>query len=299
MNWLLCRLLFAVGSLPAGCKRALAGLVGWILSTFPGRERSVAELQLQVFLEIPAPQPLVRAVFRNVALTVLESLNLCPILASQPPCIRFEQWDEFQRWIRSGRGTVCLTGHVGNWDLLAAYMQQREIPFHALGRPARGRFAQYFLQALRARYHIRTIWRSDQSGVRAIMRELKEGRGIAALIDQDTAVASTMVPFFGHPAKTPSGLIEIGKRLNAQACSMFLIRQGSGQYRVIWKILDSSKTVDQILAAFHAELEAVIRAHPEQWVWFHKRWRSKLDGSTLGSAQYIQYLQGLLTATKT
>lgn len=283
-------LVFALGRLPLKLRRALAFILGSLAAAFPLRDRRIAELQLNTFLG-PGSAHLVRDVYRNFCLTLLESLNLEPILREKSALIQFDEWESFRAYSLSGRGTIYLTGHVGNWDLLAAYMRTYQMDFHALGREARGGIAQALLAALRKRYDIRTLWRQDTTGVKQIVRELKRGAGIAALIDQDTNVASEYAPYFSVPAKTPSALVALGKRLGCYICTVFMVREPDGRYRIFTTKLDETKSCSEILTQFNRTLEDLVRRYPTQWVWFHKRWRSRPDGRKYSSREYIECLK--------
>jgi KDO2-lipid IV(A) lauroyltransferase len=283
--------LFAIGSIPLAMRRSFARLVGALVALVPTRERTIAELQIRDVLRPSNPSAVLKGVYQNLCLTVVESLNLFPILERSDELIRFDGWEDFRTYTESKKGVVCLTGHVGNWDLLAAYMRKQQVDFYALGRIARGTLAQAVLAAIRERYRIRTLWRQDRAGIKQIVRELRSGGAIAALIDQDTNVSSEFVPFFDRAAKTPSALVEMGRKLDCLMCSIFMVRDGSGGYQILAYPLDATKSTVEILAEFNARLEDVIRRYPDQWVWFHKRWRSRPDGTVFSSRAYIDELR--------
>jgi KDO2-lipid IV(A) lauroyltransferase len=201
--------------------------------------------------------------------------------------------------VRDERPIVCLTGHTGNWDLLAAYVISRGIPLTTIGREARSPTAQKVLETVREGYGIETIWRSDRTGLKRLLQCLKERRVVAALIDQDTRVDSIMVPFFGTPAKTPVSLISLGRKMNARFVTAFLFRTGWFRYSVwVEEIPDLNSEYD-ILCEYHQRLETLIRRFPSQWVWFHKRWRSLPDGTALSSREYQALLHDRLAQHKT
>jgi KDO2-lipid IV(A) lauroyltransferase len=192
---------------------------------------------------------------------------------------------------KSGRPTIVLTGHTGNWDLLAAYTIARGIEVATVGREARSPVLQHLLRSIRDGYGINTIWRSDKSGVKKLLALMKAGKVVAALIDQDTRVESLPVPFFDESAKTPSSLIALGKRHNASFMTMFLFRTSPSTYEVFAEPLNDSLSTEEVLQTYNQRLETLIRRFPEQWVWFHKRWRTSADGVTKSSREYIAWLR--------
>jgi KDO2-lipid IV(A) lauroyltransferase len=143
---------------------------------------------------------------------------------------------------------------------------------------------------MREQYGVETIWRSDRAGLKRLLSCFRERRVIAALIDQDTKVESVFVPFFGRPTRTPSSLIELGKKFNARFVYAFIVRTSTGRFDLRVGEIANALETESILSEYSAQLQAIIESHPEQWVWFHKRWRSDPSGTTLGSRQYLAWL---------
>ena len=286
----------ALGSLPFAIRSTIGWTLGYLGGLLPLRERTITKLQLQVFLPEANAHRLTPRVFANAGRTLVESLRLAPILKARASRIRCDSWDTITSWLVSDRPIVALTAHTGNWDLLAAYMIAQGIPLTTIGKEARNPIAQRILSSIRDSYGIETIWRSDRSGVKRLLQCLKERRTIAALIDQDTRVESKMIAFFGTPAKTPSSLVALGRKANARFVSAFLFRTGFLRYEVFVQELPSTLDDSQLLAEYHRHLETLIRRFPDQWVWFHKRWRTLDDGKTLSTREYLAELSRRMTA---
>jgi KDO2-lipid IV(A) lauroyltransferase len=280
-----------IGALPLSVRRAIGSTLGALAGTFPSRERTIATLQLQYFLPELSPETLARRTFAHAGKTLMESLNLKPLLTDSSNSIICPQWNELEALFKGERPTIVLTGHTGNWDLLAAYTIARGIDVATVGREARSPILQQLLRSIRDGYGINTIWRSDKAGIKKLISLLKAGKVVAALIDQDTRVESVPIPFFGESAKTPSSLIALGKRHNASFITIFLFRTSPSTYEVFAEQLDDSLSTDEVLQTYNQRLETLIRRFPEQWVWFHKRWRTSADGVTKSSREYIAWLR--------
>lgn len=263
---------------------------GYLAGHLPLRERRIAELQLQMVFGPHEARRLTPRVFAHVGRTFLESLNLTPFFSS-PGQLTCKQWEMINPWKSHARPMVVLTAHTGNWDLLAAYTIAEGFRVTTIGREARNPAVQSALAALRDAYGVETIWRSDKLGVKRLMTCLRENRVVAALIDQDTRVDSEFVPFFAIPAKTPSSLIALGKKYNARFVSAFLLRQLDGTYEMFVRELDATQDAIGMLSEYHAHLEALIREYPDQWVWFHKRWRSQPGEKTMSTKEYLRWLE--------
>lgn len=288
------RLLLLSARLLAALPLSLRGTLGYSLGFFVGllpiREAKVARLQLAIFLGRNS-RILVARTFGNAGRTLLESLNLQPLLASASRRISAPQWEKVESWLNDSRPLVALTAHTGNWDLLAAYTISRGVPLTTVGREARNPAGQEVLRSIREGYGIETIWRSDRSGVKRLLGCMRERRTVAALIDQDTHVESAYVPFFGELARTPSALIGLGQKCNARFVSAFMFRVGRGNFETFIEELDSSLSPEELLTEYNRRLAELLRRFPTQWVWFHKRWRSRPSGETLRSREYLLWLR--------
>jgi KDO2-lipid IV(A) lauroyltransferase len=287
-------LLRVVGCIPFSIRSALGASIGYIVGLVPFREAEIARLHLSLFFPTRNSRELTASVFSNVARNILESLNLKPLTAEPFSHISCDNWDHVASLTKDDRPLIALTGHTGNWDLLAAYCIARGIPISTVGKEARNPHLQATLKHLRDSYGIETIWRSDKSGVKRIVSCFKDRRVMAALIDQDTRVESLQIPFFGIPAKTPSALIELGKRYNARFVSAFIVRTKGTRFKIFVEEIPDTLSAEGVLAEYNARLERIIREYPSQWVWFHKRWRSKSDGTTLSTREYLSWLRSQL-----
>jgi KDO2-lipid IV(A) lauroyltransferase len=277
--------------LPFWLRSALGWTLGYIAGLLPLRERTFAWLQLKVFLPEVSASRITPRVFANAGQTLLESLNIRPILTCTPARVTCDSWQQVEHWIADPRPIVALTAHTGNWDLLAAWVIAQGIPLTTIGREARSASAQTVLRSIREGYGIETIWRSDRSGMKRLIACLQQRRVVAALIDQDTRVESISVPFFGSPAKTPVSLIKLGQKMNARFVTAFLFRTGWLRFSVFVEDIPDFETEQEVLAAYHQTLENLIRRYPSQWVWFHKRWRSPPGEETLSSRAYERVLR--------
>ena len=278
------------GLLPVGLRAAIGRTLGGAAGRLARRERRIAELQLARLLPDQNEAQIARRVFAGLGETLCEAINLNPLLAQAEQRLDCPNRRLAETIAQRGRPVIALTAHTGNWELLAAYMVALGVPLATVGRQARGRLLQLVLAHLRARYGVRTLWRAGRSGLRELAEELRPGRVIAALIDQDTYVRSEAIPFFGMPARTPSGLVEFGKKHDALFVTAFIVRTAHGRYRIQVEEIDPSLPTTKILAVVNQRLEDLLRHYPEQWVWFHKRWRGRADGTRMSSAEYVRFL---------
>jgi KDO2-lipid IV(A) lauroyltransferase len=126
----------------------------------------------------------------------------------------------------------------------------------------------------------------DADAVRRVPRAMREGKGVAMLVDQGAAgLASSWVPFFGRYAKTPRGPAVFALRLGSPVVFATALRQPSGKYAMHYERIpvhptgDREADVDRIVADYTATLERWIRRAPEQYFWHHRRWKHQRPGT--------------------
>jgi KDO2-lipid IV(A) lauroyltransferase len=182
------------------------------------------------------------------------------------------------RACRRGEGTVVTTGHLGNWELFAR-VGSTLVPTTITGRRLRSPLADRLVQGARSSSGGRVIYQDAE--LRDFVRELRSGRGLAILPDQDVPrLAGVFVPWFGIPAYTPSGPAALALLTGVAVQPMFLFRCASrwvlhiGPRRRFARTSDREHDVHEITAWVMAYQEALVRRFPHQWVWWHPRWRT-------------------------
>jgi KDO2-lipid IV(A) lauroyltransferase len=177
-----------------------------------------------------------------------------------------------------GRGVIAVTGHVGNWELLAAEMARLGYPVTVVARRIRDRRFQALVAELRQAAGLRVLDRDSPEFAKDVRTELDQNRIVALLIDQDTRGAGIWVPFFGRPARTPPGAAVLALRKRAAVVSVFIERRAEGGHRITFQPIDdvegrSREDILSLTARMTEAIESQIRRNPVEWVWWHERWR--------------------------
>jgi Kdo2-lipid IVA lauroyltransferase/acyltransferase len=287
-----------LGALPLAVRARLGNALGRLVGLFPTRDRRVAALQLQAFFPDDAAPPTLGAIYGNLGETFMESINLAPLLAPGQRSIEVPSGDFVKALRECGRPVLALTAHLSNWDLLAAFVFKQGMPLSTVGRRARNAALQDALAELRASNGVRTIWRDDPGSAKELIRALKPGALVAALIDQDTTVAGKHSLFFGEPAHTPHSLVELARRHGARIITAFIVRTARLHFKILVDEVPTELGTDDVLQRYHRNLESAVRLYPSQWVWVHKRWRTLPDGRRLSSGQYFDFLKAKAAARR-
>ena len=192
--------------------------------------------------------------------------------------------ENFFEALEDGRGVIFTTGHCGTWEILSARLPIAGVPLTTAARQLDDPRLDRLVTALRGRFGTEIIVRGPAAGKKMI-QALAGNRVAALLIDQDIRdIPGVFVPFFDRPAWTPSGGAMLAIRRGCPVVPGFIHRRPDGTHKAeIHPPLpiptDGSleDRVEELTAAATAVIERQVRAHPEQWVWMHRRWRTRPD----------------------
>lgn len=188
--------------------------------------------------------------------------------------------DNLERALEMGKGVFLLSAHIGSWEV-AALVAGLLIPagFAVVNRPLDNDLLEAELERLRGLFGNRAL--GKQNITRSMLKQLRRGGAVGILIDQRVLEdEGVQVPFFGHPAWTHPVLARFAARTEAPVVPIWGLWDGPGKYTVrfdeplIPGELAEAERDEVFLTARLTEItEGVIREHPEQWLWYHDRWR--------------------------
>ena len=272
-----------LGTLPLSSARRIGAGVARLGYSPLGIRRHVVMRQIAgAFPDLPEPEVrrLAKSAYGHLGRVVVETAVL-PSLGREGVLGLFEGEDGFdaiERVVAEGRGVILITGHFGNWELAGAYVAARGIPIEVIARRMSNPFADGWVTRTREGAGMRVVY--DADAVRRTPRALREGHAVAFVADQGVlGLASTFVPFFGRPAKTPRGAAVFALRFGVPAFFVAAVLEESGKYRCVVTPIpiqdtgDREADVDAMVGTHTAVLEEWVRRYPEQYFWHHRRWR--------------------------
>lgn len=193
-------------------------------------------------------------------------------------------FENYEQAHAKGKGVIFLTCHLGAFDLQVTNMAMRGLNPNIIGTPLKDPRLNDLLWNYRNGHGAIAIERGKETF--RMIKILKSGGSVALLIDQDTKVKTVFVDFFGKPAATPVGATVLALKTGAAIVPTYVHLRDDGfqHMHILPEIplrVSGNEEEDivyntQILTNF---IEAVIRQHPEQWVWMHERWKTQPEPS--------------------
>lgn len=193
--------------------------------------------------------------------------------------IRYDGYEHFENALKRGKGLIFATGHLGNWELSAFAHALMSQPMSFVVRPLDNPLLDSLATRLRQMSGNEVIGRNDI--LRPILRALHANRAVGILADQNVAQGKgVFVDFFGRKACVDSGLARLAARTGAAVIPGFAV-WSEAEHRFILKFYPPLEiTGDEIqdTQSVQSALERAIREYPDQWLWIHRRWKTRPPG---------------------
>lgn len=227
-----------------------------------------------------------RATFRNLGQMIPDFLRV-PHLprAELERMFVHDGWDRYEAARARGKGVIACTAHFGNFEVLAAAHTLRGIPITMITRQMGKSGANDLWRNARQEAGVEDLVVKRGATLQAAVRSLKAGRVLGYVIDQNQPKRRAIFPtFFGVPAATAATPAILARRTGAAVVFVVSYPLGDGRHFVHMEgPLDPVDTGDHeadalaFMQDLNDRLERQVRAHPEQWYWLHRRWKTRPD----------------------
>jgi KDO2-lipid IV(A) lauroyltransferase len=179
-----------------------------------------------------------------------------------------------------GKGVLCLSGHFGNWEIMAAAIRAKGFPMMAVARDQRNPFVTAVINKYRIEVGIETI--PLGIAIRGVLKALQKNKFVALLADQDAHDEGVFVDFFRQPSSTAPGIALFALKTGAPLIFGAAVRNPKGCHTVYLERIDhndlqgvSEENIEVLTQRHTRVLEKYIVKYPDHWFWMHKRWKTK------------------------
>lgn len=283
----------AVCLLPEPAAQALGGGLGWVA----GMVARIRRLDVDAHLALAFPERppawrrrVARASYLHLGREAAVLLRMASMSAEEIRArTTVEGMEALEEALAGGKGAILAAAHLGNWEIGAALLAARGVPLDVVvKRMGNPRFDRVLMEA-RRRLGVGTMEFSEAPPL--VLRALRRGRVVALAGDQNMHRGGIFVPFFGKEAATARGPALFALRTGAPLFLAFPLREEGRRprYRMVLRRLEAPREVGsarstreateeqvrRITLAYMEALEEAVRAHPEQYFWQHRRWKTR------------------------
>jgi KDO2-lipid IV(A) lauroyltransferase len=284
--WLVVKVM---GVLPRPLARALGISLGRLVYCLHFRLRQVGRRNLEMVFPEKSPaerRRILRGVFTSLGRQLAE-VCLFPRYTREnaSQVVIYDGFENFDAARRRGQGVLFLTAHLGAWEVGSFFHSLMGNPLRIVVRPLDNPYLDRMSDRYRTLHGNSTFGKQDFA--RGLLEAMKEGETVGILMDQNmTPPQGVFVPFFGRLACTASGLAKVAQRTGAAVVPGFTLWDaGLRKYRVHFApAVELARTGDDEAdalantAAFTRVIEEYVRRYPDQWLWVHRRWKTRPEG---------------------
>jgi KDO2-lipid IV(A) lauroyltransferase len=275
--------------LPRGLARFFGIGIGYLVYFFHGRLRRVGMRNLAMAMPSTTKRgraQIIRGVFRTLGRQLADFCQLPDYNSKNIDSLAvYEGFENFEAADSRGKGVLFLTAHLGGWEIGSFAHAVHGHPMKVVVRPLDNPYLDKLVHRSRTLHENKTFDKNEFA--RGLLAAMRKSETVGVLMDQNmTPPQGVFVNFFGIPACTPSGIARVAMRTDAAVVPAFTIwDQVIGKYRVhfdpaVTLIRTGNDEADVIAntAKFTKIIEDFVRRYPDQWLWVHKRWKTRPEG---------------------
>lgn len=235
----------------------------------------------------------IRCLFVNLGITGMEMLHM-PALNKDNirGLVTFDHPEILWEALQQKKGVVMLACHMDNWEWLGAALALNGFPISAVEKPQPNQVYSDFMNELR-RGAGQEIFARGTSEIFGCVRAMRKGRMLGLIADQDGGEDGIFAPFLGKMASTPNGPAYFARKFKAPCIPIFIIRKpdGYGHQVLVQEPFYYKDTGDQqaddytLTLKMNRAVEKVIKAYPDNWLWFQHRWNTPYEGNEAKEGQ--------------
>lgn len=227
---------------------------------------------------------------QNLAFTAIEFLRMGHLTKEETLAlaVEVEGWDILENTIKKNKGIIGLGMHFGNWEYAGAFFGCKGVTISSVARDQNDTYFTQFVNKIRQDKGITIIPRNEKY-LRNCLLVLKQNGIMGLVSDQNAGKNGVFTNFFGYPASTFRGPAAYKVKYGIDILPLYAIRIQPGKFKVVIeapieienKPATEAEEEKAIICEMNRRMEQIILKHPEQWLWLHRRWKTRPIGETL------------------
>jgi KDO2-lipid IV(A) lauroyltransferase len=287
--WLVVAVARSLGWMPRGVARLLGGMLAFVVYWLFGRLRRVGVRNLELALpelSIEARRKILRRVYIHLGWQLVEFCRMTGYTVENTrDWLRTEGLEHYLAAQAHGKGVLVITGHLGAWELSSFYHSLMGYPMGMVIRRLDNRRLDAYVNGIRC-MHGNHVLHKDDFG-RGLLTAMRSGGTVGILMDTNmTPPQGAFVRFFGIEACTATGLAHVARKTGAAVLPGFMVWEPAERRYVLHfgaevAIPHSEDIAADILKGTELctnAIESWIRRYPDQWLWIHRRWKTRPEG---------------------
>jgi Kdo2-lipid IVA lauroyltransferase/acyltransferase len=288
--------------LPIACALALVRGIARIFPLIQPYQMRGARRSVKLALKIESQKEIERIVresLLHLGYTVVEFIKMGYSTSDYVKSMCVEERgggvEKVRSYLERGKGLIGLGMHLGNWEMSGAYIAVNGITIYAVGKPQRDDFFSKLAFPWRERHGIINIYKASGKIDMKIVRALKSNSVLALISDQNGGHDGVFAPMFGIESSTIEGSAALHLKFHSPLVPVVAWRIAPG--KLVLEVFDEIDTADilldqnsptprwtheerarEVLTRINAAYERIIREHPEQWLWIHRRFKTRPEG---------------------
>ena len=273
-------LVLSISITPRPLSALTAKIIGWLFSILPLSSGKIIEKHRQTVMKANGINVSTSLIYSNTLRGFFDFFYLSSRNDKLfKKIVTVSGAENLRKALEKGKGVVAVTAHFGAWELMPRAIKLLGVDIGVVGRSLKQEKVSLFLDKLRQKPGIKTINR-DQ-GASSMLRLLGENYVIGMLIDQDTnGVQSESISFLGLPALTPVAPSVLAAKRGIPLVTIHIVRQENSKYLLEIdepQFFSKDDSLGNILLMLNERISNWIIKNPEQWIWFHDRWRREIS----------------------
>ena len=224
---------------------------------------------------------IIKSMWKNYAYIFVEYIYLYKYRFDKfsTPIIKIKGKEILENLIRENKQAIFISGHFGNFELMAMQLEKNKINLGAIYRPLNNIFLNPFMVSLRKKYICKNQIEKGKKGTRQVMELMKKKFSIALMVDQRLG-ESERYPFFHKPAHTTTLPAQLSLKYNCSIIPIYTQRNKDNTFELeilnpikINKVNNSEESKKEITIKINKVIEQMVLRNPKQWIWTHNRWK--------------------------